>query len=53
LLDNVARLGHCFCGDGFINYRTAVDTRRLRPGDHYLMVGVGTGATFSAMVFRH
>jgi len=53
LLDNVARLGHCFCGDGFINYRTAVDTGRLRPGDHYLMVGVGTGATFSAMVFRH
>lgn len=53
LLENVPRIGHCFCGDGLINYRTAVDSGRLRPGDHYVMVGVGTGATFSAMVFQH
>jgi 3-oxoacyl-[acyl-carrier-protein] synthase-3 len=53
LLDNVPVTGHCFCADGFINYRTAVGTGRLRPGDHYLMASVGLGATFSAMVFEH
>ncbi|MBB5874093.1 3-oxoacyl-[acyl-carrier-protein] synthase-3 [Allocatelliglobosispora scoriae] len=53
LLENVPKTGHCFCGDGFLNYRTAVDSGRLRPGDHYLMIGVGTGATFAAMVLQH
>jgi 3-oxoacyl-[acyl-carrier-protein] synthase-3 len=53
LLDNVPVTGHCFCADGFINYRTAVQRDLLRPGDHYLMAAVGLGATFSAMVFRH
>jgi 3-oxoacyl-[acyl-carrier-protein] synthase III len=53
LLDNVPLTGHCFCADGFINYRTAVDTGRLSPGDRYLMAAVGLGATFSAMVFEH
>jgi 3-oxoacyl-[acyl-carrier-protein] synthase-3 len=53
LLDNVPVTGHCFCADGFINYRTAVSTGRLSPGDRYLMAAVGLGATFSAMVFEH
>ncbi len=53
LLDNVPVTGHCFCADGFINYRTAVGTGRLSPGDRYLMAAVGLGATFSAMVFEH
>ena len=53
LLENVPHTGHCFCGDMFINYRTAVDSGRLRPGDHYMIIGVGTGATFAAMVFQH
>ena len=52
-LDNVPVTGHCFCADPFINYRTALDLGRLRPGDHYLIAAVGLGATFSAMVFEH
>ncbi|QOC89746.1 3-oxoacyl-[acyl-carrier-protein] synthase III C-terminal domain-containing protein [Micromonospora craniellae] len=53
LLDNVASTGHCFCADSFINYQTALELERLAPGDRYLMVAVGLGATFSAMVFEH
>jgi 3-oxoacyl-[acyl-carrier-protein] synthase-3 len=55
LLDNVARYGHLFCADAFVNYRTAVDTGRLAPGDRYLVAAAGAarGATFSAMVFEH
>jgi 3-oxoacyl-[acyl-carrier-protein] synthase III len=53
LLDNVPITGHSFCADAFINYRTAVDGGRLRRGDRYLMAAVGSGATFSAMVFEH
>lgn len=52
-LDNVKVAGHCFCADPFINYRTAIDLGRLSSGDHYVMVSVGLGATFSAMVFQH
>jgi 3-oxoacyl-[acyl-carrier-protein] synthase III len=52
-LDNVKATGHCFCADPFLNYRTAVDLGRLGPGDRYVMVSVGLGATFSAMVFQH
>jgi 3-oxoacyl-[acyl-carrier-protein] synthase III len=52
-LDNVKSTGHCFCADPFINYRTAVDLGRLSPGDRYVMVSVGLGSTFSAMVFQH
>jgi 3-oxoacyl-[acyl-carrier-protein] synthase-3 len=55
LLDNVPRLGHTFCADAFINYRTAHDQGLLRPGDRYLVAAAGSarGATFSAMVFEH
>jgi 3-oxoacyl-[acyl-carrier-protein] synthase-3 len=52
-LDNVPRYGHCFCADPFLNYRTAADIGRLRLGHHYLMVSVGLGSTFSAMLLRH
>jgi 3-oxoacyl-[acyl-carrier-protein] synthase-3 len=53
LLDNVPVTGHCFCADGFINYRTATARGLLRHGDHYMMTAVGVGATFAAMVLRH
>jgi 3-oxoacyl-[acyl-carrier-protein] synthase III len=52
-LDNIAVTGHCFCADPFINYQNAVERGRLTPGDRYLMVAVGLGATFSAMVLQH
>lgn len=53
VLDNIARFGHVFCADAFINYETARD--RLRPGDRYVVAaaGAGRGATFSAMVLEH
>jgi 3-oxoacyl-[acyl-carrier-protein] synthase-3 len=52
-LGNVPITGHCFCADPFLNYRTVADLGLLNPGDRYLMVTVGLGSTFSAMVFQH
>lgn len=52
-LDNVPVTGHCFCADPFINLHRATERGRLTPGDRYLMVAVGLGSTFSAMVFEH
>jgi 3-oxoacyl-[acyl-carrier-protein] synthase-3 len=52
-LDNVPRTAHCFCADAFINYRSARGRGLLRRGDRYLIVAVGLGSTFSAMVFQH
>jgi 3-oxoacyl-[acyl-carrier-protein] synthase III len=53
VLDTIPITGHCFCADPFLNYVHARDHGRLRSGDYYLMVSVGLGATFSAMLFRH
>ena len=53
LLDNQAEFGHCFGADPFINYQTACERGRLRPGDGYVMTGAGLGATLAAMVFQH
>jgi len=53
VLDNQAELGHCFGADPFVNYQTACERGRLRPGDVYVMTGAGLGATIAAMVFQH
>jgi 3-oxoacyl-[acyl-carrier-protein] synthase III len=55
LLDNMLTAGHVFCVDAFLNYQTARERGRLRPGEKYLIAaaGAGLGATFSAMVFEH
>jgi 3-oxoacyl-[acyl-carrier-protein] synthase III len=55
LLDNVSSVGHGFCADAFINYRTAAARGLLGAGDRYVIAAAGAalGATFSAMVFRH
>ncbi|MGZ9933874.1 3-oxoacyl-[acyl-carrier-protein] synthase III C-terminal domain-containing protein [Streptomyces sp. NC-S4] len=52
-LDNIPQTGHCFGADPFINYATATELGRLSPGDRYLMVSVGLGASFAAMVVEH
>ncbi|MFF4603851.1 3-oxoacyl-[acyl-carrier-protein] synthase III C-terminal domain-containing protein [Streptomyces sp. NPDC001339] len=52
-LDNIPVTGHCFSADPFINYGTAGQLGRLRPGARYLLTAVGLGATFSAMVVQH
>jgi 3-oxoacyl-[acyl-carrier-protein] synthase-3 len=55
VLDNVASVGHVFCADTFINYRTALRRGLLHRGEPYVMAaaGAGRGATFSAMVLVH
>ena len=52
-MDNIPVTGHCFCADPFINLQNAVERGRLNPGDRYVMVAVGLGSTFSAMVLEH
>lgn len=52
-LDNIARTGHCFCADPFINYQSARELGLLRPGDRYLMTSAGLGQSFAAMVLEH
>lgn len=55
LLDNVPSVGHGFCADAFVNYRTAAARGLLGPGDRYVIAAAGAalGATFAAMVFQH
>jgi 3-oxoacyl-[acyl-carrier-protein] synthase III len=53
LLHNVARVGHTFASDAFVNHRSATELGLLEPGDRYLVAAAGYGATFSAMVFEH
>ncbi|MEN8656324.1 ketoacyl-ACP synthase III family protein [Streptomyces sp. 21So2-11] len=52
-LENIPRYSHCFASDPFVNYTTLRDTGRLIAGRHYLMAGVGAGATFSALTLTH
>ncbi|MFI6206345.1 3-oxoacyl-[acyl-carrier-protein] synthase III C-terminal domain-containing protein [Streptomyces sp. NPDC051041] len=52
-LDNIARTGHCFCADPFVNYQSARELGLLRPGDTYLMTSAGLGQSFAAMVLQH
>lgn len=52
-LATLPNTGHCFCADPVLNLADAVAARALQPGDHCLLVSVGVGATFSAMVVRH
>ncbi|MEV0911050.1 3-oxoacyl-[acyl-carrier-protein] synthase III C-terminal domain-containing protein [Streptomyces hokutonensis] len=52
-LDNVPQTGHCYGADPFLNYATACELGRLSPGDRYLMISVGLGASFTALVVEH
>jgi 3-oxoacyl-[acyl-carrier-protein] synthase-3 len=51
-LDNVCRLGHCYCADPFLNLADARAAGRVRPGDVVVLATVGLGATFAALVLR-
>jgi 3-oxoacyl-[acyl-carrier-protein] synthase-3 len=50
-LDNVARYGHCFGADVFVNF--AAVRRALQPGDYCLLVSAGVGDTYGATLIRH
>ncbi|MEU4180561.1 ketoacyl-ACP synthase III family protein [Streptomyces sp. NPDC026589] len=52
-LENIPRYSHCFAADPFVNYTTLLATGRLVAGRHYLMAGVGAGATFTALALTH
>jgi 3-oxoacyl-[acyl-carrier-protein] synthase-3 len=52
-LDNVPRYSHTFSADVFVNYTTLREQGRLVPGARYVLVSVGLGATFGAMVIEH
>ncbi|MEU5693153.1 3-oxoacyl-[acyl-carrier-protein] synthase III C-terminal domain-containing protein [Actinosynnema sp. NPDC020468] len=52
-LDNVKRYSHTYASDVFVNYTTMRDAGSLVDGGHYVLVSVGLGATFGAMVITH
>lgn len=52
-LNNIEKYGHCFGADIFINYADLIHNQLLQPGDYYLLVTVGLGATFAAAVFQY
>lgn len=52
-LDNVPRYSHTFSADVFVNYTTLREQGRLVPAGRYVLVSVGLGATFGAMVIEH
>ncbi|MEV6908151.1 ketoacyl-ACP synthase III family protein [Amycolatopsis sp. NPDC051071] len=52
-LENIPKLSHCFSSDVFLNYTTLRETGRLVDGARYVLVTVGLGATFGAMVITH
>lgn len=52
-LNNVSRTAHCFGSDPFINLKDCLAAGQLHPGDYYLLVTVGLGATFAAALFRY
>jgi 3-oxoacyl-[acyl-carrier-protein] synthase-3 len=49
-LDNVPRYGHCQCADAFLNLVSMRKEGRLEDGGIYVLVAVGLGAIYSAMV---
>lgn len=51
-LNNVKKYAHCFGADIFINFVDALNEKKLKPGDYYVMATVGLGATFAAAVFQ-
>jgi 3-oxoacyl-[acyl-carrier-protein] synthase-3 len=52
-LDNIPRYGHTYSSDVFLNLDTMGERGLLEAGGRYLMVAVGLGATYSAMVLEY
>lgn len=52
-LKNIARIGHCFGADPFINLKDALAEKNISSGDYYLLVTVGLGATFAVILMRY
>lgn len=52
-LNNINRTAHCFGSDPWINLCDAISEKRIKPGDYYLLITVGLGATFFALLFQY
>ena len=52
-LENVSKMGHCFCSDVFVNYESAYSKDLIKKGSKIVLVSVGLGATFAAAVIEH
>lgn len=52
-LSNIKRTAHCFGADPWINLKDAITENKILKGDYYLLVTVGLGATFSALLFKY
>lgn len=52
-LDNIPRYSHTYSSDVFLNLNTMGERGLLVAGGRYLMVAVGLGATYSAMVLEY
>ncbi|QXH58089.1 3-oxoacyl-[acyl-carrier-protein] synthase III C-terminal domain-containing protein [Pseudomonas maumuensis] len=51
-LRNVPCYGHCFGADPFLNLAALIRGQQLSPGDQVMLVSVGMGATFSALLLE-
>jgi len=47
--ENIARHGHTLAGDNFINYRDALDSGSIEPGQRVLMFSYGFGAHWTGV----
>lgn len=51
-LQNVPLYGHCFGADPYLNLAALIRGQQLKPGDKVMLVSVGMGATFSALLLE-
>lgn len=47
--ENIANHGHTLAGDNFINYRDALDSGRIQPGQRIIMFSYGFGAHWTGV----
>lgn len=52
-LDNVARYAHAYSSDPYLNLHTMHERGLIALGSRYLVVSVGLGATYGAMVIEY
>jgi len=51
-VENVPRIGHCFTADNFINYCTAKQEGKIKPGDLCLFLATGTGFFYTSALIQ-
>lgn len=51
-LQNVPRYGHCFGADPYLNLAALIRGQQLPAGNRVMLVSVGMGATFSALLLE-